>query len=71
MQSYLANRTPGTPTPEPDLHRMRVRALTDQGVASIHVADIVDPFERQVVLNVVGNQLGRRVRMVGGRVEVR
>ena len=69
-RSYLASRTPGTPTPEPEMQRMRIQALERQGVASIRIADIVDDWTRQAVLNEAGRQLGRRVREVGGRVRV-
>ena len=70
MCSYLASRTPGTPTPEPEMHRLRILALEQQGVATLKLADILDPWTKQAVLNEAGRQLGRRVREVGGRVRV-
>ena len=70
MRSCLASRAPGTPTPEPEVHRLRILALEQQGVATLKLADIVDDWTRQAVLNEAGRQLGRQVREVGGRVRV-
>ena len=54
-----------SPTTTPELDAMRRRVWRDQGVVSIAIDDIPDPWLRQALVNEASRRWGPRSRNIG------
>lgn len=59
VRTSLAHRMPRPPTPETDLEDMRRRAWRQQGVVTLRLADILDPWLRQGLINEAEKRWGK------------
>jgi hypothetical protein len=60
-----------SPTTTPELDAMRRRVWRDQGVVSIAIDDIPDPWLRQALVNEARRRWGPRSTSIGGNTHGR
>jgi hypothetical protein len=61
MQPRSSLHRASSPTTAPELDALRRRVWREQGVVSIGVDDITDPWLRQALINEATKRWGRRV----------